>query len=63
MIFGPRPNDRVQLHYAKRFAHLWPLHGKIGVVRIVGNGKPRNHGVEIDGKIVVVPVGNLRRLK
>lgn len=61
MIFGPKTGECVQLWYAKAFAHLWPFHGRFGVVRIVGSGKPRNHGIEIDGKIVVVPCGNIKR--
>lgn len=60
MVSNPNPGQHVRLRYAKRFAHLFPLHGAVGVVRIVGRGRgPRNHGVEIDGVIVVVPAGNL----
>ena len=47
--------------YAKRYAHTMPLHGKIGTVKIANRrGKPRNHGIEIDGVLWVVPCGNLR---
>lgn len=60
MIVNPRVGQRVQLWYAKRFAHRWPLHGAVGVVRIVGKGKPRNHVVDVGGSLVVVPCGNLR---
>ena len=63
MLFGPKVGKLVQLWYAKQYAHLWPLHGRIGPLCIVGTGKPRNHGVEIDGRIVVVPTGNLREPK
>lgn len=63
MISNPKPGQQVQLWYAKKAAHLWPLHGRIGVVRIVGKGKPRNHGIEIDGQTVIVPCGNLREPK
>ena len=60
MIFHPRPEQRVRIHYAKRSASVMPHHGKTGVVRIVAKGPgPRNVGVEIDGKVVVVPRGNL----
>ena len=60
MIFHPRIGQRVRVHYAKRAAAVMPHHGRIGVVRIVTNGPgPRNVGVEIDGRIVVIPRGNL----
>lgn len=59
MLSSPKPGQLVRLRYAKKFAHLFHLHGKEGVVRIVGKGRPRNHGVEIAGLIVVVPAGNL----
>ena len=60
MVSAPKPGQRVRLRYAAKRAHLFHLHGKTGVVRIVGKGRPRNHGVEIGGVIVVVPAGNLR---
>lgn len=61
MLSSPKVGQLVQCWYAKKFAHLWPYHGKVGVVRIVGRGPgPRNHGVEIEGQLVVVPAGNLR---
>ena len=60
MIFHPRIGQRVRLHYAKRSASIMPHHGKVGVVRLVGSGPgPRNVGVEVDGRTVVVPRGNL----
>ena len=43
-------------------SEFMPLHGRFGIVRIVARGGgPRNHGVEIDGEIVAVPCGNLRK--
>ncbi len=39
------------------------LHGKEGIVKIVGNGKPLNHGVEIDGVLYVIPCGNLNKIE
>jgi len=61
MIVHPRHNQRVQVWYRKSFADHMPLHGRIGIVRIVGKGPgPRNHGVEIDGQIYGVPCGNIR---
>ena len=60
MIFHPRIGQRVRVHYAKRAAAVMPHHGKRGVVRIVTTGPgPRNVGVEIGGRVVVIPRGNL----
>jgi len=60
VIFHPRIGQRVRVHYAKRAAAVMPHHGKRGIVRIVTAGPgPRNVGVEIDGRVVVVPRGNL----
>jgi len=60
MIFHPRPGQHVRIRYAKRSASVMPHHGAVGVVRIVSRGPgPRNVGVEIDGRLVVVPRGNL----
>lgn len=60
MVSSPKPGQPVQCWYKDRGM---PHHGKVGVVRIVGKGRPRNHGVEIGGVIVVVPAGNLRPVK
>lgn len=58
----PKPGQTVQVWYNRRIAPTMPLHGKTGVVRIVARGKgPRNHGVVIDGRLWVVPCGNLRK--
>jgi len=60
MIFHPRQGQRVRIHYAKRSAPIMPHHGMAGVVRIVSPGPgPRNVGVEIEGRLLVVPRGNL----
>lgn len=60
MIFHPRIGQRVRIHYAKRSAAIMPHHGKTGVVRLVAHGPgPRNVGVDMDGRTVVVPRGNL----
>ncbi len=62
MIVHPKLGQSVQVWYRKAMAPCMPLHGRMGVVRIVSRGPgPRNHGVEVDGKIVVIPCGNLRR--
>jgi hypothetical protein len=65
MLANPRQGDRVIIRYAKakvaRSPSTFPLHGKTGTVEIVGRGKPRNHGILIDGVLYVVPCGNLNR--
>ncbi len=63
MMANPRPGQTVQVWYKKSLANWFPLHGKIGVVRIASKGKPRNHGVEIDGQLYVIPCGNLRKVQ
>ena len=60
MIFHPRGGQDVRVHYAQGAAGVMPYHGKAGVVRLVGRGPgPRNVGVEIGGRLVAVPRGNL----
>lgn len=59
MMLNPRLEQRVQCWYKQV---RMPLHGKIGVVKLVSHGKPRNHGVEVDGRFYVVPCGNLRKI-
>ena len=59
MISNPKPGQVVQVWYGRGWRRL-PLHGRQGVVRIAGNGKPRNHGVEIGGQMYVVNGGHLR---
>ena len=59
MLLNPRLGQKVQCWYKN---HALPLHGKIGVVKVVSRGKPRNHGVEVDGHLYIVPCGNLRRV-
>jgi len=58
LIFG-RVGQAVRIHYNARRAPYMPWHGRTGRLVVVCRGKPRNHGVEIDGKIVVVPCGNI----
>ena len=60
MILHPRSGQRVRIHYARRSASVMSHHGAVGVVRTVSRGPgPRNVGVEIDGRFIVVPCGNL----
>lgn len=58
---NPKAGDRCRLHYRKAMAGFMPHHGKCGTVVIVGKGRPRNHGVRLDGcgTTTVVPAGNL----
>ena len=61
MMTNPRIGQRVQVWYRADMRPIMPYHGRVGIVRIASRGKPRNHGVEIDGRVVVVPCGNLRK--
>ena len=59
MLTHPRIGQRVRLHYRESARETF-LHDRMGVVKVVGTGKPRNHGVLLgDGQLVVVPCGNL----
>jgi hypothetical protein len=62
MMLNPRRGQRVQVWYRKSVCHLFPLHGKVGVVVFASRGRPRNHCVEIDGRWFAIPCGNLRRM-
>lgn len=70
MMAHPRIGQRLQVWYAVKPrrrgglvpAEFMPYHGKIGTVCIIGRSKPLNHGIDIDGKIVAIPCGNLRRV-
>lgn len=64
MMANPKPGQLVRVHYAKRYAHTMPLHGKVGRVVVVCKArKCRNHGVDIDGVMWVIPCGNLHKVK
>lgn len=64
MIMQPKVGVTARVHYNKRDAPNRPYHGKIGEIVIVSRGKgPKNVGLEIDGKIVCVPRGNLMLLE
>lgn len=58
MMLNPRIGSQVQLWYKNK---EMPLQGRTGTVLVASRRRPRNHGVEIDGRLVVVPCGNLRR--
>lgn len=61
MIASPRVGQLVQVWYRVGVRDHMPYHGRIGKVVISCRGKPRNHGVRLDGRVVVVPCGNLRK--
>jgi len=67
MLLSPRIGQLVQIWYGQETRTAMPFHGQVGrvVIRCRRRGKhlrngPRNHAVEIDGRLVVVPCGNLR---
>lgn len=64
MISNPRVGTPVVIRYKKALKHWFPLEGKSGVVAIPCKRRgrrqgPINHGVLVDGAIVVIPCGNL----
>ncbi|HUX01534.1 MAG TPA: hypothetical protein VMY35_11200 [Phycisphaerae bacterium] len=61
MLTNPKPGSLAQVWYRQGVRQHMPLHGKVGEVVAVGQRRPRNHGVSIEGKVYVVPCGNLRR--
>jgi hypothetical protein len=60
MITNPRQGQAVTIWYGKKLRGWMPLHGKTGVVEIVCRGKPRNHGVRVNGVLYAIPCGNLQ---
>jgi hypothetical protein len=63
MISCPKVTQVVQVWYAAKWRAFMPLHGRVGRVVVSSRGRPRNHGVEIDGTVWIVPAGNLREPK
>ena len=64
MILSPRIGQCVQVWYRPVLRDGMPFHGRVGIVRIRSRGRRherRNHGIEIDGQIIAVPCGNLRK--
>ena len=60
MIFRPCIGQCVRIHYAKKYADKMPHHGKTGIIVFAAKGRgPRNVGVKIKEKTIVVPRGNL----
>lgn len=62
MLNGARVGDLVRLQYREEIQRCFPLQGRVGVVVIASRGKPRNHGVRINGKVYVTPAGHLVKL-
>jgi hypothetical protein len=60
MMLNPRKGQPVQVWYRKGMREWMPYHGRVGTVAVVCRGKPRNHGVLIDGQLIAIPCGNLR---
>lgn len=60
VISNPSIGQRVQVWYGRRSSAAMPHHGRIGTVRVVGRGRPRNHAIDLGGIVIVVPAGNLR---
>jgi len=63
MLAHPKRGECVVIHYAPGYGQYMPLQDRQGAVVLVGVGRPRNHGVEVDGRVYCVPCGNLNRGK
>jgi len=61
MVLNPRQGQPVQVWYRGGLRDAMPLHGQVGEVVIISHGKPRNHGVRIDGVLYAIPCGHLRK--
>ena len=59
MMSAPKQGEICLLRYKAEDA--MPLNNKVGVVVIVGHGRPRNHGVVVDGHLHIVPAGQMQR--
>ncbi len=60
MCSYPKVGAIVQCWYAAKTRAARPLHGLTGVIVVSSRGRPRNHGVLVNGTMYVVPCGNLR---
>jgi hypothetical protein len=63
VLLNPRRGQEVLVWYRAGLRDTMPYHGRRGTVAVVSRGKPRNHGVLIDGGMVVIPCGNLMRVE
>lgn len=62
MMVNPRIGQLVRVRYAAHYRDQMPYHDRVGIVRIRARGRPRNHGIEIDGRLIAIPCGNLMRI-
>jgi len=69
MMANPRVGQIVRVGYSRVMlarigtrASVAPLQDALVKVVIVSKGKPRNHGVELDGRLYIVPCGNLHKI-
>lgn len=63
MLLSPRVGEMVRVWYRRSLRGLMLYHGRVGRVLVSGRGKPRNHLVRIGGEGVVVPCGNLIKIR
>lgn len=64
MIWRPKFGQWEEIRYRKTLRATTGLHGQTGRVIVAGTGKgPINALVEIDGRHVVIPRGQLREVK
>ena len=59
MLMNATRGQLVRVHYRAAVAACMPLHGQVGRIVAGGRGRPRNHCVEIAGRLYIVPAGNL----
>jgi hypothetical protein len=64
VISNPRPGQLVRIAYAAIKRRATDLHGRIGRVVIPCRARrARNQGVEADGRIIVIPAGQLQPIQ
>lgn len=64
MLSNPKPGARVRIRYRAGVRERMPWHDRVGRIAIVCKARRcRNHGVEVDGRIVAIPAGNLNAEK
>jgi hypothetical protein len=63
MILNPKIGKPYKIWYNKKAAEFMPYHGRIGIVKVRGNGKPRNHVIQLLETSIVIPCGNIIKVK
>lgn len=68
MLSNPKLGTRVIVHYAQKWIDVPHINTKHlqdckGIVVVVCKGRPRNHGVNIDGTVYSIPCGNLKKVE